>query len=78
MVLGALVGAIPEMIGGSADLTPSNKTHWKGAVDFQKETPIGRYLRFGVREHAMSAVCNGIVSFGGLIPYCGTFLNFFG
>jgi transketolase len=57
-VLGALVAAIPEVVGGSADLTPSNKTHWKGAVDFQKETPIGRYMRFGVREHAMSAICN--------------------
>jgi transketolase len=73
-----LGGILPELIGGSADLTPSNKTHYKGVQDFQKATPAGRYLRFGVREHAMAAVSNGIAAYGGLLPYCGTFLNFIG
>ena len=48
-VLNVLASTIPEIIGGSADLTPSNKTQFKGAVDFQKASPIGRYIRFGVR-----------------------------
>jgi transketolase len=78
VVLGVLGNMLPELIGGSADLTPSNKTWYKGVVDFQKETPQGRYLRFGVREHAMAAVCNGIAAWGGFLPYCGTFLNFIG
>lgn len=78
VVLGAMGAAFPELIGGSADLTPSNKTHYKGVVDFQAATPAGRYLRFGVREHAMAAVCNGLAAYGGFMPYCGTFLNFIG
>ena len=77
-MLNVLAATIPELIGGSADLTPSNKTQFKGAVDFQKATPLGRYIRFGVREHGMAAICNGIAAFGALIPYCGTFLNFIG
>jgi transketolase len=77
-VLNALAPVIPELVGGSADLTPSNKTALKCTGDFQKATPGGRYIRFGVREHAMAAICNGMVAYGGLIPYCGTFLNFFG
>ena len=77
-VLNVLASALPELIGGSADLTPSNKTQFKGAVDYQKATPGGRYIRFGVREHAMAAICNGIAAYGGLLPYCGTFLNFIG
>jgi len=76
--LAALGAALPELIGGSADLTPSNKTWYKGVGDFQKGSPAGRYLRFGVREHAMAAVCNGLAAWGGLLPYCGTFLNFIG
>ena len=76
--LNALCPGLPEIIGGSADLTPSNNTHFKGAVDFQKDTPEGRYLRFGVREHGMSAICNGIFAYGGLRPFCATFLNFVG
>ena len=67
-----------EVIGGSADLTPSNNTLLKCSGDYQKATPGGRYLRFGVREHGMSSICNGIVAHGGLIPYCATFLNFMG
>lgn len=78
VVLAALSAALPELIGGSADLTPSNKTHFKGLVDFQRASRAGRYLRFGVREHAMAAACNGIAAYGGLLPYCGTFLNFYG
>jgi transketolase len=46
--------------------------------DFQKETPAGRYLRFGVREHAMAAICNGIFAHGGIRPFCATFFNFIG
>lgn len=78
VVINALAPIMPELVGGSADLTPSNKTHFKGAVDFQKETPAGRYIRFGVREHAMAAICNGITAYGAHVPYAGTFLNFIG
>ena len=75
-VLGALVPALGNLIGGSADLTPSNKTRVAVQEDFQKDNPTGGYLRFGVREHGMAAVCNGIALHGGLRPYCGTFLIF--
>ena len=75
-VLNALSVKLPELIGGSADLTPSNNTKFEEAGDFQKDNPIGRYLRFGVREHAMGAALNGINLFGGLIAYGGTFLIF--
>ncbi len=75
-VLNALTGKLPELIGGSADLTPSNNTRFEGVTDFQKDNPAGRYLRFGVREHAMGAILNGITLYGGMIPYGGTFLIF--
>ncbi|HVF24955.1 MAG TPA: transketolase [Anaerolineales bacterium] len=75
-VLNALSVKLPELIGGSADLTPSNNTKFDEAGDFQKENPMGRYLRFGVREHGMGAALNGINIFGGLIAYGGTFLIF--
>ena len=75
-VLNALSVKLPELIGGSADLTPSNNTKFDEAGDFQKDNPIGRYLRFGVREHGMGAALNGINLFGGLIAYGGTFLIF--
>jgi transketolase len=75
-VLNALATRLPELIGGSADLTPSNNTRFEGASDFQKENYSGRYLHFGVREHAMGAALNGMALFGGLIPYGGTFLVF--
>jgi transketolase len=78
IVIAAIADAIPEIIGGSADLTPSNKTWYKGVTDYQKETPHGKYIRFGVREHAMAAIMNGMTAFGGVIPYGGTFLNFVG
>lgn len=75
-VLNALAPKVEFLIGGSADLTPSNKTDIKGRGDFQKASPDGAYLRFGVREHGMGSLCNGIALHGGLRPYCGTFLIF--
>lgn len=79
-VLCALSQVLPEIVGGSADLTPSNLTKWKGSVDFQRPGPLGsyagRYIRYGVREHAMFAIGNGIFAYGGLIPFTSTFLNF--
>jgi transketolase len=75
-VLDAIMPFIPTILGGSADLTPSNNTHFKGAEDFQRENPTGRYIRYGVREHAMGAVMNGIAVSGILRPYAGTFLVF--
>ncbi len=75
--LNALAGVLPELIGGSADLAPSNKTLLKGYGDFQKGQYQNRNLRFGVREHAMGAICNGIALHNsGLIPYGATFLVF--
>lgn len=76
--LNAICPDLPELVGGSADLTPSNLTHFAGAVDFQRDTPGGRYIRFGVREHAMGALCNGLFAYGGFRPYCATFLTFAG
>ncbi|MCC2666726.1 MAG: tktA, partial [Gammaproteobacteria bacterium] len=67
---------LPELLGGSADLTESNLTHWKGAQVFSKATPEGQYIHYGVREFGMSAIMNGIALYGGLIPYGGTFLTF--
>lgn len=78
VVLNACAAALPEMVGGSADLTPSNLTKLTMSGDFQKDTPIGRYIRFGVREHAMAAISNGIFAHGGLRPFCATFYNFIG
>ena len=69
---------MPEFVGGSADLTPSNNTRPKDTVDFQKDTPQGRYVRFGVCEHGMVAVSVGIFEYGGMRPYGATFLTFFG
>jgi transketolase len=75
--LNALAPALPELIGGSADLTHSNLTELKISGDFQKGQYGERNLRFGVREHGMGAICNGIALHGsGLIPYCATFLVF--
>jgi len=83
-VLNCIADAIPEFIGGSADLTASNLTRWKNAEDFQADDSgigkySGRYFHFGVREHAMAAVLNGIHAYGcGFIPFGGAFLNFIG
>ncbi len=75
--LNAIAGVLPELIGGSADLAPSNKTLLKCSGDFQKGHYENRNVRFGVREHGMGAICNGIALHGsGLIPYGATFLVF--
>jgi transketolase len=73
--------AVPELMSGSADLTGSNNTRWKDAVDFQPPSTgigqwSGRYMRFGVREHAMAGAMNGMSAYGTIIPAGGTFLNF--
>ena len=74
--LNTLVPAVPELIGGSADLTPSNNTKAKDEKEMQPGDFSGRYIHFGVREMGMAAAMNGIVAHGGLIPYGGTFLTF--
>jgi transketolase len=77
IMLNALAPSIPELLGGSADLTHSNYTELKTSGNFQKGTYENRNLRFGVREHGMGAICNGIALHNsGLIPYCATFLVF--
>ena len=75
-VLNALAPVIPELTGGSADLDPSNKTSLKGYLFFQHETPDGRNLHFGVREHGMGGILNGMALYGGLRVYGGTFMVF--
>ena len=75
-VINALAKSIPELIGGSADLAPSNKTWIDGSPSFQPDSYQGRNFNFGVREHAMGAVVNGMAVHGGVIPYGGTFLVF--
>jgi transketolase len=74
--LDALVPVLPELVGGSADLTPSNNTKAKGQAEVTAPTYAGRYIHYGVREMGMSAAMNGIVAHGGLIPYGGSFLQF--
>jgi transketolase len=76
VVLNHLFDAIPEMLGGSADLTPSNNTKAKNQVEITPGTYSGSYVHYGVREHGMAAVMNGIALHGGLIPYGGTFMTF--
>jgi transketolase len=75
-VINAVAKVIPNLIGGSADLAPSNNTYMKDIPELQADVPEGRNIRFGVREHAMGAVVNGMAYHGGLIPYGGTFLTF--
>jgi transketolase len=74
--LNAFGPSLPELLGGSADLTPSNGTWRKDSVTLTPDSPGGNYLHFGVREFGMSAMLNGIVCHGGIIPYAGTFLTF--
>eukprot|EP00124_Ichthyophonus_hoferi_P003534 Ihof_evm5s310 gene=Ihof_evmTU5s310 len=76
IVINALAPVVPELVGGSADLTPSNLTWMKCSTDYQPSRPEGRYLRFGIREHGMASICNGFIAYGGLIPFCATFFNF--
>jgi len=75
-VLNAIARKVSNLIGGSADLAPSNKTEISGEADFQANAYAGRNLRFGVREHGMGAILNGMALHGGVIPYGGTFLIF--
>jgi transketolase len=75
-VLNALAPVIPELIGGSADLTPSNGTIIKSEHNFNGENPGGRYIHSGIREHAMASMMNGIALHKGLIPFGATFLIF--
>ena len=75
-VINALATRIPEFIGGSADLAPSTKTWIESVPAFEPETPGGRNFHFGVREHAMGAVVNGLAVHGGIIPFGATFLAF--
>ncbi|KAK1222790.1 Transketolase [Marasmius sp. AFHP31] len=81
IVLSALSPHLPELIGGSADLTGSNLTKTKDTSDFQHPstglgTYAGRYIRYGVREHGMGAIANGLAAYGGIVPFVGTFMNF--
>jgi transketolase len=75
-VLEALVPAVPELVGGSADLTGSNLTLAKGMGSVAPGNFAGRYIHFGIREHGMAAAANGMALHGGLIPYTGTFFVF--
>ncbi|KAF9232143.1 Transketolase, thiamine diphosphate binding domain-containing protein [Melanogaster broomeanus] len=81
IVLTAIAPAIPDLMGGSADLTGSNLTKVKGTVDFQHPstglgTYAGTYIRYGVREHGMGAIANGLSAYGGIVPFVATFMNF--
>jgi transketolase len=76
IVLNHLFDAIPELLGGSADLTPSNNTKVKNQVEIRPGEFGGSYIHYGVREHGMAAAMNGLALHGGLIPYGGTFLTF--
>jgi transketolase len=75
-VINMLAGSLPELIGGSADLAPSTMTWINGSNAFDKQTPEGRNIHFGVREHGMAAITNGMAVHGGLIPFAATFLVF--
>jgi transketolase len=75
-VLNHLFDAIPELLGGSADLTPSNNTKAKNQVEIRPGEYKGSYVHYGVREHGMAAAMNGIALHGGLVPYGGTFMTF--
>ncbi|BDH46957.1 transketolase [Salmonella enterica subsp. enterica serovar Choleraesuis] len=74
--LNHFAGLLPELMGGSADLSPSNLTRHCKSVDFTAEHPQGNYISYGVREFGMSAIMNGLALHGGFIPYGGTFLMF--
>jgi transketolase len=76
IVLNAIAPALPELVGGSADLTGSNNTALKGEQLFTRENHGGRYIHFGVREHGMASVMSGMALHGGFIPFGGTFLIF--
>ncbi len=75
-VINAIAETIPNLIGGSADLTPSNNTTIKTSTDFESNNYAGRNMHYGIREHAMGGIMNGIALYGGLIPFGGTFMTF--
>ena len=75
-VLNLLADRLPNLMGGSADLAPSNKSYMKSKGDYSSTDRIGVNMHFGIREHAMSAICNGMSLHGGIIPYCATFFIF--
>ena len=75
-VLNKLAKYIPNLIGGSADLAPANKSNMKSRADFLPTDKTGSNMHFGIREHAMAAVCNGMYLHGALLPYCATFAVF--
>jgi len=75
-VLNAIASSLPTLIGGSADLHPSNNTYLKDYKPFNAENYSGRNFHFGIREHVMGAIQNGIAHYGGIITFCGTFLVF--
>ena len=76
VALNAFAPALPELAGGSADLTGSNLTKHSGSTPISGDDAAGNYIWFGVREFGMTAICNGMSLHGGLMPYCGTFLTF--
>ncbi len=76
LVMNAIAKTVPALVGGSADLDPSTKTYMKDCGDFQPNQYAGRNIHYGVREHAMGAINNGIALHGGLLPFGATFLNF--
>lgn len=81
IVLTHIAPSLPDLMGGSADLTSSNLTKVKGQTDFQPPSTKlgsykGTYIRYGVREHAMGAIGNGLAAYGGIIPYVATFMVF--
>lgn len=75
-VITGLAGMLPELVGGSADLAPSNLTTWKGCTALTATESDANYVHYGVREFGMSAIMNGMVLHGGLLPFAGTFLIF--
>ncbi len=75
-VMNAIAAALPELMGGSADLDPSTKTYLKGQGDFEPGSYEGRNVHFGVREHAMGSIANGLAAHGGILSYTATFFNF--
>ncbi len=75
-VLNKLAKYVPMLIGGSADLAPANKSYMKGRGDYGPSDRTGSNMHFGIREHAMAAIVNGMYLHGGLIPYCATFAVF--
>jgi transketolase len=75
-VINAISGAIPQLIGGSGDLTPSNNTYIKSSADFQPGQYQNRNIHFGIREHAMGSTMNGMALYGSVIPFGGTFQTF--